>query len=42
MDTLNTDYNSLSPEQKKVWVKEELKRQRLKFRKTNYKGQIKK
>jgi hypothetical protein len=42
MDTLNTDYNSLSPEQKKVWVKEEMKRQRIKFRSVKYKGQIKK
>ena len=42
MDTKNTDYSSLSPEQKKIWVIEEIKRQRLKFRKTNYKGQIKK
>jgi len=42
MDTLNTDYNSLSSEQKKIWVKEELKRQRLKFRKVRYSGTIKK
>lgn len=30
MDTLNVDYNSLSPEQKKVWVKAEIERQKAK------------
>jgi hypothetical protein len=32
MDTLNTDYNSLSPEQKKEWVKAEIERKRKQFR----------
>lgn len=32
MDTLNTDYNSLSPEDKKVWVKAEMERKRNQFR----------
>lgn len=30
MDTLHTDYNSLSPEDKKLWVKAEIERQRAK------------
>lgn len=32
MDTLNIDYNSLSPEQKKQWVKAEIERKRKQFR----------
>ena len=30
MDTLHTDYNTLSPEDKKLWVKAEMERQRTK------------
>jgi hypothetical protein len=37
MDTLNTDYNSLSPEDKKVWVKAEIERKRKQFRGENSK-----
>jgi hypothetical protein len=32
MDTTKVDYNSLSPEDKKLWVKLETERQRLKWR----------
>jgi hypothetical protein len=42
MDTLKVDYNSLSPEDKKKWVKAEMERQRIKFRSVKYKGIIKK
>lgn len=33
MDTLNTDYNTLSPEDKKIWVKAEIERKREQFHK---------
>jgi hypothetical protein len=35
MDTTKVDYNSLSPEEKKLWVKLETERQRLKWRNPN-------
>lgn len=35
MDTLEVDYNTLSPEDKKLWVKLETERQRLKWRNPN-------
>lgn len=37
MDTLNTNYYSLSPEQKKQWVKAEIERKRKQFNGENSK-----